>query len=495
MRPAADVIVVGSGGGGGVVAARLAQAGMRVLVLEEGPWATATDFNQRDRDMYDLLFRGRGAQETEDNSISVLQGRCVGGSTVINQGDVTGIPDELFELWNRRYQLEGITPDQLQPSIDRVRQMIGAGPIEDHNVNRNNALLLEGANKLGYAGGRFEDNRVGCIGSGYCHLGCSYDAKRSVLITYIPEALKHGVTVKPFHRVEKVLHRRSQVIGVEAVELDRDGNEVARHELKAPNVFVCAGAIHTPLILQRSGLGGRHVGRNLSLQPQGAVVARFPERLKSYRGIPQSTYVDEFETVSTADGFTGFRIEGVFQPPGTASAFLPGLGKQMMDLLTRYDQLAACLVLVPDQPSGRVTPWGSRLFPRISYTPDRDWFDVLRQGMATAARIYLAAGAEEVWFPVTGSGSVKTEGDIDRVTADLQLLPTAVRLISAHPQGTARMSDNRRLGVVDSMFSVHGTDGLYVADASVFPTTASSHTMLPVMSMADLAATRFLSRN
>lgn len=492
MKLDAEVIVIGSGAGGGVVAATLAAAGRDVLILEEGAHVRSSEFTQRDADMYAKLFRDRGMQASDDASVLVLQGRCVGGSTVVNQADVTPIPPELFAYWAEQFELSSVNHADFERAAAGVRARIGAGPIADHEINANNRLLHDAAAKRGLKAGYFEDNRVGCIGSGYCHLGCAYDAKRSVLVTYIPDALQAGARLLPRHRAVRILIKDGQAQGVEVEELGSNGAVVAQRRLACRDVFVCAGAIHTPLLLLRSKLGGSQVGRHLSLQPQGAVLAEFPEPLRSFRGIPQAAFVDHFEQVSSASGFGGFRLESIFGPPATATGFLPGFGQAMAAILARYDRLAACLVLAPDRPSGRVTAYGNANYPRILYSPDQAVLQQLQQGMRTAAELYLEAGAVRVWFAKQTAEPMASLADIERVVAATPWRPTSLRLISAHPQGTARMSDNKRRGVVDGQFRVRGVKGVYVADASVFPTTASSHTMLPIMSFAQIAADRYI---
>lgn len=486
----ADVVVIGSGAGGGVIAFELARHGIRVTLLEEGEYVSPRRFSQRDRDMVGILYRNRGLQTTEDLAVTILQGVCVGGSTVINMGDVVLTPEPIFRYWRNHFSLGGITYSEFIRHAITARRIIEAGPIDDGEINENNRILLEAARKKGYRAGVFEDNRTHCIGSGYCLLGCSYDAKKSVLITYIPMAMGSGARILPRHRALRVAFKSGEVSHVEAVELAKDGTPISPVEIRTPYVFLCAGAIHTPQILRRSGIGGPHVGKHLSLQPQAAVFARFPRRLVSYRGIPQSTYVDQFEIVDEDRGFSGFRIEGVFGSPGLAGMFLTGIGDELLHLFRHYDSMAAALVLVPDQPSGEVlvTPKGYR----IRYTLKEDVLERLKEGVRVATELYLEAGAEEVYLPVEGFSPLRNIREFEELAGRLRFRPANARLVSAHPQGTARMSDSPRLGVVNSNFAVNKVKGLYVCDASIFPTTSSSHTMLPILAMAHLAAERFL---
>jgi choline dehydrogenase-like flavoprotein len=488
----ADAVVIGSGAGGGPLALELVRHGLRVILLEEGDFVSSRRFSQRDRDMVDLLYRNRGLQTTSDLSVTVLQGVCVGGSTVINMGDVVLTPEPIFRYWQKHFSLEGISYPEFVRHAITARRIISAGPIEEREINENNRLLLETARKKGYRAGVFEDNRIHCTGSGYCLLGCSYDAKRSVLVTYIPMALEKGLRLLPRHKALRVAFKGDSVSHVEAVELARDRKTILGPvEIRAPFVFLCAGTIHTPQILKRSGVGGPHAGKHLSLQPQTAVFARFPRRLISYRGIPQSVYVDQFEVIDEDRGFSGFRIEGIYASPGLASMYLTGIGDDLLHLLRHYDSMSACLVLVPDHPAGevRLTPQGYE----IRYRLEEDVLARLKEGVRVACELYLEGGAEEVYLPVEGVPPVRSQKELSEVIERVRFRPLSARLLSAHPQGTARMSDTSRLGVVNSRFAVYKTKGLYVCDGSIFPTTSSSHTMLPILAMAHLCAERFLN--
>jgi choline dehydrogenase-like flavoprotein len=486
----ADAVVVGSGAGGAVIAFELARHGVRVTVLEEGPHIPSSRFTQRDEEMVGLLYRLGGMQATEDMGVAVLQGCCVGGSTVINMGDITFTPPQVWQYWRDVYDLQGITYGEFLKASLLPRKMVRAGPIQEHEINENNRLLLEYGKKKGIRAGVFEDNREGCVGSGYCLLGCSYDAKKSTLITYIPEAVKRGARILSLHRVERVVVEKDRVRWVEASQLNPKGEVLGPVEIRTPYVFLCAGAIHTPLILLRSRIKNRHIGSHLSLQPQAPLVAQFPRRMISYRGIPQSVYVDEYEEYDEKRGFSGFRIEGIFATPGQGAQFMPGIGKAILSLMSRYDSLGGVLVLVPDSPSGEVVPTKDGY--RILYRLSGDVEERLKKGVMKAVEIFLEMGAEKVYLPVDYLPPVDRNTDLSFIRSHLTFKPGYARLVSAHPQGTCRMSDNPKKGVVNSRFQVYGIEGVYVADASIFPTTSSSHTMLPIMTMAHLCARKFL---
>ncbi|MCB9674463.1 MAG: GMC family oxidoreductase [Alphaproteobacteria bacterium] len=479
----ADVCIVGSGAGGGVAAALFAEAGRDVVVLEEGPHVPGAQMTQREEQMYDRMWRDGGNQTTTDGAVSVLQGRVVGGSTVVNMADIEPVPAEILAHWRSRFGLTRWAEGDVREADDACRAVIGANVIPESSLNRNNAKLLEGGRKLGVEGGTFEHNRVGCVGSGYCLVGCAYDAKRSVAVTWIPRALATGrALVQSEARVERIEHDGRRVTAVHgSVVRPADSRALAPFTVRAKHFVLAAGAVHTPVLMLGSGIGGALVGRNLSLQPQTPCVALFPDEVVLFRGIPQSAWI-HLEGRSEAEGLGGFRLEGVSSTPGMSAAMSALPTSEIHAFMSRYRQVAACLCLVPDRPSGEVVRARSGR-PEIRYTLTDDVKHRMKEAVRLAARAWLAAGAEQVMLPFPDATPVRREADLAQLDR-LSIRTASTAMISAHPQGTCRMGADPRTSVVDLRGFVHGIENLQVLDASLFPTTASTHTMLPVMSFA-----------
>ena len=470
-------VVIGSGAGGAVLAARLARAGRAVVLLEEGPRVSRADFNQREGDMYSLLYRDAGGQATADGAISVMQGRCLGGSTTINMGDVVPMAEAVLEHWRQHFGWAGwggISNADVVAAAARAQRDIGAHEIPATMVNANNRVLRDGAAKLGIAGAPLHHNRIGCVGSGYCLIGCAYDAKQGTHISHVPRAEAAGAQVWCDAKAVRIARGSEGRLSIEGP-----------FTLTCERVFVCAGTVHTPGILGRSGLGGRAVGKHLSLQPQGPMLALFQREIVMHRGIPQSFAVDGHIEATVEGGLSGYAIEGVSGGPAMTASTMPLPMRQLRPLLARYRQSAAALCLVPDRPSGHVDWEGPR--PKIVYTPTAEYTGRLKQALKAAARIYLAAGAESVAVPAVDGPMIRTDADVSKID-DLALRSCDLTMISAHPQGSCRMGPDPATSVVGMDFGVHGADGVYVCDASLFPTTASTHTMVPVMTMAHLLA-------
>ena len=480
-----QVCVVGSGAGGAVAAALLAEAGHEVVVLEEGAHVPKARMTQREEEMYPLLYRDQAQQVTRDGAINVLQGRVLGGSTVVNMADCVPIEGAVLAHWARDFGCDRHGETEVMAAAAEVERVIGANPILQHN--RNNTLLMEGGERVGAPGRAFRHNRVGCVGSGYCLLGCAYDAKRSAALTWLPRASDAGALLQTEARVDRLEHDGHRVTAAVGRLVDPvTGLPGAAFTVRADRFVLAAGAIHSPLLLLASKLGGREVGRNLSLQPQAPAAALFADPVVQWRGVPQSAWLDGHGRATAEGGLEGFWLEGVAGQPGQAASSIVAPPGEAHEMMRRYGDVAALLCLVPDRPGGRVKRRRNGR-PAITYRFQERWKEELRKGLRLAAHAYLAAGAEAVLLRLAGATPVSSEAEL----AQLDTLPiraNAGPVISAHPQGTCRMGPSAGSSVVDLDLKLHGCDNLWVMDASVFPTTSSTHTMVPVMSFAWLAA-------
>ncbi len=489
-----DVCVIGSGCGGGTAARVLAEAGREVVVLEEGGDRTGRQLTQRDGEMYDQLYMDRGGRATSDLGVTVLQGRALGGGGVINACDVVPIADGVLRHWVERHGLTDFTPEALAPYRDLALQDLSASRIADDQLNRPNALLRAGTEKLGWRGEVMMHNRVGCAGLGTCLIGCPIDAKRNPRFVSIPRAIEAGARFFTRARAVRIDDAEGELKTVTFRSLDARGyHERDTFTLRARTVILAANAIGSAQLLLRSGLGNDHVGRHLMLQPQMPIIARFAERTDPFRGIPQSYAITEFEREDDPEhGLWGFRVEPVMGTPGIVSTLLPFQGAAGLEAMTGYAFMAAALLLVPDRPSGRVEVARDGR-PVIRYTQREDHQRRIRAAAEAAARAWLAAGAEEVFVPTLPPVSARTDAEVTRFR-DLRFRVAAAPLVSAHQQGAVRFAASEKHGAADPEGRVYGTRGVYVFDSSGFPSSASSHTMAPIITVSRYLCDRLLTR-
>jgi choline dehydrogenase-like flavoprotein len=498
----ADACVIGSGAGGAVAAAELARGGLDVVVLEQGPHWTSRDFTQREDEMLPRLFEEAGLRQTTDGSITILQGRNVGGSTVHNLCYAFRTPEPILGLWREEFALPGLSPAALAPSFERVEHALKVKPIREDELNALNRIVRAGAEKLGYSGFVTRHNREGCVQAGYCILGCSYDAKQSMLVTYVPEAERLGARLYASARAERIEAdpgpRRARVRRVRGRALRRDGTPGAPFAVEAKVVVLAAGAVASPDLLLRSGLanGAGQVGANLHLHPSVMAAGFFDEPIHAYRGIPQSYYIDEFIDLER-DPRAGYVLMPIAGFPVLTAAQLPGFGREHFRFMRRFAHMAGLLVLLHDRSAGSVAPGASPARPKIRYVLEPGDAEQLAHGLLHCVEVLLAGGASEVLVPYAREPLLIRPGDdlapiLRRGVA--QAGPNAIPLASTHPQSTCRMAGDPRRGVVGEFGECHEVAGLFVADMSVFPTSLGAPPQITTAALADRTAQHVLAR-
>lgn len=490
----AEVCVIGSGAGGAVAAAELAAGGRDVVVLEAGPHWTKQDFTQREDEMLPRLFEEAGMRQTADGAITVLQGRCIGGSTVHNLCYCFRTPDPILAVWREEHGLPELTAAALEPSFQRVEAGLQVKQIREDEVNALNRIIRRGTQALGWSGFVTQHNRENCVQSGYCILGCSYDAKRSMLVTYVPRADAAGARIWSDAEVERIEAADGRVRRVHARATGANGPG-PRITVEAPVVVLAAGAVATPDLLLRSRLANRSgwVGRGLHLHPSVMVMGLFEEPIHAYRGIPQSWYVDEFIDLER-DPHKGYVLMPITGFPVLTGSQLPGFGREHFRWMREFAHTAGLLVLLHDRSEGAVEPGASLARPRLRYTLERSDERQLAEGLVHCCELLLAAGAREVLVPYLDEPLVVRPGDDLRVIAQRGATAGTIPIASTHPQSSCRMGGDPRRSVVNAWGECHELPGLFVADMSVFPTSLGAPPQITTAALADRTAHHVLER-
>lgn len=496
----ADVCVVGSGAGGATAAARLAEAGYDVVILEEGGYWGESDFTEQEFEMVPRLYAQRGNCATDDLGISLLQGRAVGGGTLINWMITLRTPDWVLEEWQRDHGTEGMSPRDMAEVYSVVENDIHARmvPVDAHAPN--NRVILEGSTSAGWSSAEAKINAKDCIRAGFCGLGCRYGAKQSTFATYVPRALDAGARLFSDARVDRIevveSGGRAPMKRITGVIIDRDSHAPrAGFSVRAPIVVLAGGAVGTPAILQRSGLGGGGVGKYLRLHPTTAVIGRFDREMYGAAGIPQSALSAHFVR---ANNDYGYWIECPALLPGLASAAIPGFGSGHRAIMRAFPNLSSLIVLTRDgsevgTSNGDVTAL-RKGGTRIRYTLSKGDSRTLAQGMESAATIQFEAGAREVMtlhspaLRFTSPSQIGTIGGAPRG-------PNQIGLFSAHVNGTCRIGKDAATSGCDSSGERHGTRGIYVADGSLFPTAPGVNPQATIMALATIVAQRIMDRH
>jgi choline dehydrogenase-like flavoprotein len=491
----ADAVVVGSGAGGGVAAAMLAQAGKRVVVLEAGPPADPSQFDQREVRAFQRFYLEAGLCSSQDLGVSILAGSCVGGGTAVNWCTSLRLSGIVARQW--KAASGGIDFEmELASHYDAISTRLDVQPAHVHNEN--NAALLRGCRAADLNVDVVPCNRSGCgDGCGYCGFGCAYDCKRSTPKTYVADAVAANARVIADARVERVLVANGSACGVEAVitrDVSGEERREARVRVNAPIIVVAAGSLRTPGILARSGVTSPHLGRHLRLHPTTAAFARFDHPVETWHGPMQSAYCDAFADLD--DGY-GAKIEAAPAHPGLMALALPWRGKAAHAALMRDARFyAALIVLTRDRGEGSVSLDGS---DDVIYRVGQYDAGHMLRALAGLTDILFAAGATSVTTlhtdPLTLSvdrADAAGRRAFGEAIARRGAEPNRLGVFSAHQMGTCRMHANPARGVVDADGAVHGVRGLFVADASVFPLASGVNPMLTIMALAHRAATRIV---
>lgn len=464
----ADVIVVGSGAAGAVVAAVLAERGVDVILLEEGPEVLPEVLRTDMASSLKHLWREGGFQAAMGRSVTpILQGRCVGGTTVINGAIIHRMPEPIHALWRQEFGLsDRWSYDELTRAFDELDVALSVAPTPERLLGGNGVLMKNALAARGLQGNAIARNAVDCQGSSHCNQGCPSGRKQSMANTMVPRALRAGARLHAGLSVQRVSLKGDRADGVWVRQAERGGGlRGPRMRLKARHaVVLAASAIQTPQILLRSKLGTRSglVGRRLQAHPGTAVVGEFDVPVKLRVGATQS-----FE--STHFWHERMKFETVAMPVELMAARLPGLGAALVNQIADYNHLAVWGVQVRAKAHGSV---GLGMFggTRLNYDLTTEDVRVLARGVRTLGELMFEAGAAAVYPGVYGLPERITSADALKALDALDHDPARYHCIAAHLFGTAVLGPSPSRSVVNPALQCHEVGNLYVADSSVFPT-------------------------
>jgi choline dehydrogenase-like flavoprotein len=499
-RIACDVAVIGSGAGGGVTAELLSRAGLNVLIVEEGPLRSSSDFDQHEAVAYPSLYQESAARKTQDKAITILQGRCVGGSTTVNWTSSFRTPPSTLAYWRGHHGLT-FDRDALTPYFEQAERRLNIGPWLTP-PNENNDLLRRGAARLGIPTEAIPRNVKGCWNLGSCGMGCPTNAKQSMLVTTIPTALDHGATLLVETRAQRFEFANGRVQSLVCVPVQPNGATAAGSEttITARHFVLAGGGINSPALLLRSQAPDPHghLGRRTFLHPVVLSSAVMPQKVEGWQGAPQSVYTDHFLGTQPIDGPIGFKIEVPPVHPVIFAATAIGFGSQQAQLLRSFPNTHVLIALLrdgfhPEAPGGTISLRADGS-PAIDYPLNEFVLEGCRRALLTMAELQFAAGAKQV-VPIHELAQPFTSWSQARAAIGaLPMKPMLTKVVSAHVMGGCAM-DARDTGGVVRPDGVHWQlENLSVHDGSVFPTSIGANPQLSIYGLVNRLAQALATR-
>jgi choline dehydrogenase-like flavoprotein len=494
-----DVAIVGTGAGAGITAELLARAGLKVVMVEEGPLKSSSDFRQKESDAYPQLYQESAARKTADKAINILQGRCVGGSTTVNWTSSFRTPAPTLKFWQDNFGLAGYSVDALAPYFDQAERRLNITPWLAA-PNENNDLLRRGAARLGIPAAAILRNVKGCWNLGSCGMGCPTNAKQSMLVTTIPAALDGGAQLLTETRAERFELANGRVTALVCRPVMPNGAPAganhARDAIKivAKHFVLAGGAINSPAVLLRSGAPDPHgrLGIRTFLHPVVLSSAVFDQKVEGWNGAPQTIYSDHFLETQAIDGPIGYKLEAPPLHPIIFASTVPGMGQGQHDLLAAFPNTHTLLALLRDgfhdgSRGGKVTLRGDDSavldYPLTDYV-----MEGARRALLSMMEIQFAAGARKV-LPLHEMARPYTAWNEARDELDaLPMKPLLTKFVSAHVMGGCGLAGDEKLGVTRPDGVHWQIENLSIHDGSLFPTSIGANPQLSVYGVVNWLA-------
>ncbi len=509
-----DYLVVGSGPAGSVLAHELRRGGKRVVLVERGSFVVPGSMETR------LIEDLIDTRTSVDGGIRIRNGMAVGGGSQVNV-DLCFAPtlpsiQAKIEGWRHdgRIGEADFTKAQLAGAYEWVKSAIGTRVLAESEINPNNRTLWDGAKLAGLHPKLYDLNTYPPGRSPY-----PVTDKRSAESQLVIEAIedeRNPLSMIPDADVRRVLFDGSgarKAIGVEVrmrapigeagVIADPNGLGLPAGEMvtiSARNVILSAGALGSATVLLRSQVPNDQIGRGIVLHASMPIMGMFDRTIDALVGTQASVFVDDRLIQD------GYAMESMSDQPLYAGLMSPGPALHTFEMVKSYRNLAGFGVMLIDTPSpaNRIT-LDAAGEPRVEYTLSESDKARFRRGVAEAIRIMFLAGAKQVFLPTTedilGAGSNEAHAAVltdksqaDSVERRLQFVPNQTIVTSAHMQASNKMGSSPSDSVVSREFRVWGTEGLYVVDGSVFPTSIGANPMQSIYTFAKIFADRMASK-
>jgi choline dehydrogenase-like flavoprotein len=469
-----DVLVIGSGPGGALTAARLAEAGRQVTVLEEGDWIDQGSVPQFSLQQMTAQYRNAGLTVAMGRPpIAYSEGRCAGGGSEVNSALYHRPSPELIERWARAWRIADFTPDDLEPHVKEIEAALSVSPVPGAATPASQALAA-GAERLGWAAVevprwmRYPDDVPAYRGE-----------RQSMTRTYLPRARAAGAEVLTGYRVDRLVLGPGRARGAVATRRAENGSEPVT--IRFNQVVVCCGAIQTPALLQRSGIR-KLVGRTLTIHPMVKAVARFPDEVN----IPDDVPVHQVKEFSPYLSFGGSASR-----PGLMALALVPAWDSFRGVLDDWRRSVVYYAAITTEGRGRVIALPGLRDPVVTYSLTRADGALLGQGLSRLVHLLLAAGAEKVYPSIRSGCVVRTKADEAELSSRFRIADAS--LMTVHLCSTVPMGEDERRCATDSFGRLRGFENIWVNDASLLPDAPGVNPQGTIMAVAARNSACFLA--
>lgn len=493
----ADVVVVGSGSGGGVIAGELAAQGLDVVVLEAGGHHEEADFPADEMSaLRELYWRG-GLNLTVEGNVAILAGATLGGGSTINWQNCVRPPDEVRAAWAQEHGLTGLDGPAFDEHLEAVLARISATD-SCTDLNPTNQRLADAADQHGWAWSKAVRNTdpstYDPAMAGHVGFGDRTGSKQGTLRTYLRDAEAAGARIITRATATQVLREGGRAAGVEA-DVTLPGGEHVALRVRAADVVVACGALETPALLLRSGIGGPAVGQHLRLHPVPMLTGVYDEDLRDWWGPPQAAIVTEHRAAVEGHGYL---IETAHLHPSITAAAVPWRsGRDHKLIMGRFSHLGTFIAVTRDHGGGTVT-LDAHGQAEVHYPLD-DPLDerVRRHAIRSMIELHVTAGAKVILDTHRDLVLWRRGESVEDFVHRSQEAGSGAGgrvLFSAHQMGSARMGTDPAASVADPTGQLHDVPGVWIGDTSAFPTAVGSNPMLTCMALARRTAHTILAQ-
>ncbi|MEO5899499.1 MAG: GMC family oxidoreductase [Ilumatobacteraceae bacterium] len=465
----AQVLIIGSGAGGATTAAVLAEAGLDVLVVEEGEWVEQGSVVPFSLEQMDRQYRAGGVTVALGlPSIAYTEGRCAGGGTEINSGLYRRPPADVLARWAADYQIHDFAADELFAIADEVERDLSVGLLPGAATPASE-ILHRGADRLGWLNDEIPRWMV------YPDDGdATKGVRQSMTRTYLPRAERAGARILTGCRVDRLAVDAGRAR--HAHVRMRDGR---RATIRFDDVFVCGGAIQTPAVLQRSGVRG-HIGRSLAVHPTVKLAARFAGHVNTPDDVPVHQ-VKEFAP--------DLSFGGSASQPGLVALALSDHWSAFAPAMADWERISVFYAAITSEGRGAVRSVRGLRDPIVTYRLTGRDREMLRSGLARLALLMLEAGAEEIYPSFREAPIVRDRAGL--ATMQDRFAAGRASVMTVHLCSTVPLGEADGITGADSYGRVHGTTNVWVNDASLLPTAPGVNPQATVMAIAIRNARRF----